>query len=179
MQLSKVTHFLDGSAIYGPDLKTQAEVRSFHGGQLRMMEDFGRPMLPLTEGAKSCGQERGPCFFTGDGRANQIISLTAVHTVFAREHNRIAAELAHYNPHWQDEKLFYETRAIVTAKLQHIVYTEWLPHVVGTETMERFALSISQHGYSYDWDNDVNACVTSEFTTAAFRFGHSTVDGKF
>lgn len=64
-QLSKVTHFIDGSAIYGADLKTQSEVRSFRGGELRVLDDFGRPMLPLTENKESCGMERGPCFFAG------------------------------------------------------------------------------------------------------------------
>lgn len=115
----------------------------------------------------------------GDGRSNQIISLTTLHTMFVREHNRVAGTLGDYNPHWSDEQLFYETRQIVIAKLQHIVYTEWLPYVIGTDTMIRFGLNVQKQGYSSDYSGDVNACVTSEFTTAAFRFGHSTVDGKF
>lgn len=46
--------------------------------------------------------------------------------------------------------------------------------------MERFQLNVHEtDDYSNDYDSEVNACVTSEFTTAAFRFGHSTVDGKF
>lgn len=117
--------------------------------------------------------------YIGDGRSNQIISLTAVHTMFAREHNRVAGILGELNPHWSDEQLFYEARQIVVATLQHIIYNEWLPYVVGTETMERFGLNVHNQGYSTDYSGDVNACVTSEFTTAAFRFGHSTVDGKY
>lgn len=64
-QLSKVSHFLDGSAIYGSDLRLQGEVRAFRRGLLRTMNDFGREMLPLSEGKKSCGQEQGPCFLAG------------------------------------------------------------------------------------------------------------------
>lgn len=52
--------------------------------------------------------------------------------------------------------------------------------VAGSEAMDRFRLRVREaDGYSTDYDSNVKACVTSEFTTAAFRFGHSTVDGKF
>lgn len=65
--MSKVTHFIDASVIYGSDLKTQAEVRSFRGGRLRMLEDFGRELLPLTVDKEACvSLEKGPCFFTGE-----------------------------------------------------------------------------------------------------------------
>lgn len=178
-QLSKVSHIIDGSVIYGVDMKTQAEVRAFEGGRLRMLFDFGREMLPLTMDQNSCVTvENGPCFFTGDGRANQIISLTAVHTIFAREHNRVAHILSQLNPRWSDELLFYETRRIMIAKLQHITYREWLPLTIGSERMLKFNLHIREDGYSDDFNADVNACITSEFSTAAMRFGHSTVDGK-
>lgn len=66
-QLSKVTHFIDASSIYGSDLKTQAEVRSFRGGRVRMLEDFGRELLPLTIEKEACvSLEKGPCFFAGE-----------------------------------------------------------------------------------------------------------------
>lgn len=115
----------------------------------------------------------------GDGRASQIISLTALHILFAREHNRIADILSSLNPRWSDDVTFLETQRIVIAEIQHIVYNEWLPQLVGTDTMQRFSLSTRENGYSNDYNPDVNAAVTSEFTTAAQRFGHSTVDGKF
>lgn len=115
----------------------------------------------------------------GDGRANQIISLTALHILFAREHNRVADILTNLNPRWSDEVTFYETQRIVAAELQHIVYNEWLPELIGSETMQRFSLNVHDNEYSNDYDAEINACITSEFSTAAQRFGHSTVDGKF
>lgn len=114
----------------------------------------------------------------GDTRTNQMISLVALHTIFMREHNRIAAELQRLNPHWTDEELFLETRRILTAELQVIVYKEFLPAVLGAAAMEEFHLNLEEGAnYSYDYDPHVDPSILNEFTTAAFRFGHSTVDG--
>lgn len=112
-------------------MKTHAEVRVFHHGLLRMFDDFGRELLPMTNDEKTCALESGPCFFTGDGRTNQIISLTALHTIFAREHNRVALILGRLNPHWTDDRIFYETRAIIIGQLQVIIYKEYLPLLLG------------------------------------------------
>lgn len=61
-----MTHFIDGSAIYGVDEKTVSEVRSFQGGRLRMLDDFGRQLLPLTLDKNTCVTlDKGPCFFAG------------------------------------------------------------------------------------------------------------------
>lgn len=83
------------------------------------------------------------------------------------------------NPRWSDEVIFLEAQRIVQAEVQHVAFNEWLPLVIGGETMQRFSLGIRENGYSDDYNADVNACITSEFSTAAQRFGHSTVDGKF
>ena len=44
--------------------------------------------------------------FIGENRVNEQLVLTCIHTLMAREHNRIAAELALINPHWDDEILY-------------------------------------------------------------------------
>lgn len=50
----------------------------------------------------------------GDIRANQHTVLASLHTLFMREHNRIATELRLINPQWNDETLFQETRFVLT-----------------------------------------------------------------
>lgn len=49
----------------------------------------------------------------GDARANEQIGLTALHTLFLREHNRLVYLLAHVNTHWDGERLYQEARKIM------------------------------------------------------------------
>ena len=71
------------------------------------------------------------CLETGDSRANMQITLTALHTIFARHHNYLAAKLQRINPQWDDGTLYHEARRIVIAQLQHIAYNEYLPLLLG------------------------------------------------
>ena len=105
--------------------------------------------------------------------------MAVTHTVFLREHNRVAEELEDLNPHWDDERLYQETKRIVTAQMQHITYNEWLPIIIGRDKMQEFGLNPLNSGFSSDYDPTLNPAILNEFATAAFRFGHSLIPAKF
>ncbi|XP_078584680.1 myeloperoxidase-like [Branchiostoma floridae x Branchiostoma japonicum] len=115
------------------------------------------------------------CSQAGDIRVNEQPGLTSMHTVFLREHNRIARWLSGLNPHWDDDRVFYETRKIVGALMQQVTYGEFLPHVLGPAAMARFHLTLAQSGFFSGYEPHVNPTISNVFATAAYRFGHSLV----
>ena len=80
------------------------------------------------------------CALAGDLRVNEQPTLGSMHALFVKEHNRIARRLKEINLDWNDEKLFQETKRIVNAEWQHIIYNEWLPQLIGVDLLERFDL---------------------------------------
>lgn len=59
-----------------------------------------------------------------------------MHTLWFREHNRIASELLHINPHWDGDILYHEARKVVGAMIQHITFEHWLPKILGPVGMQ-------------------------------------------
>ena len=104
--------------------------------------------------------------------------MVVAQTIFLREHNRLAEELAKLNPKWDDERLYQEARRILIAQAQHITYNEWLPIIIGRQKMQDLGLLPLQNGFSNDYDKNLNPGILNEFVGAAFRFGHSMVQGK-
>lgn len=102
-------------------------------------------------------------FGAGDIRANEQIILTAFHTLFLREHNRMAADFTAAG--MNDEDAYNAARNLNIAGYQNIVYNEFLPGLLGSNMILPYA------GY----DDLVNAEVTLEFSTAMYRLGHSGV----
>lgn len=49
---------------------------------------------------------------------DENIALTSIHTLFMREHNRLARELKRLNPQWDSETLYQEARKIMGAYTQ-------------------------------------------------------------
>ena len=71
-----------------------------------------------------------------------------MHTLWLREHNRVARELSRFNPTWGDDRLFHEARKIVGAMMQVITYNEWLPVVLGELTTDVSVLRWTRYIYT-------------------------------
>jgi peroxidase len=168
-QVNSLTAFIDGSQVYGSDATRAAALREFVGGRLKTsagnLLPFNTAGLPNATIGLTPDAE---LYLAGDVRANENPQLLALHTLFMREHNRLAAEAAARNPGWTDEQLYQHARRIVIAELQDITYTEFLPAVLGQGTPAAVALQ-AYRGYRVD----VNPGISTEFATAAYRFGHS------
>lgn len=89
---------------------------------------------------------------TGDGRASEQPALTAIHTIFMREHNRLADNLRHLNPHWEDERIFQQARKILVGKYQHILYNEFLPRILGSNAMNLYGLNLEKPNQYFTGD---------------------------
>lgn len=112
--------------MYGHTPKMASSLRDLSGlnGKLAINKQFkdpkGRPYLPSVATLPShCHQDpeggRVECFSAGDTRVNEGMPLITLHTLWLREHNRIAEELRRMNLHWSPETVYQETRSIITA----------------------------------------------------------------
>jgi len=188
-QSNQITGMHDASNVYGSDKEDEENLRSYKGGLLKTYTPEGesiRTLLPQEEGEikEECEIEETPedvenrkCFIAGDSRANEQPGLTVYHTVWVREHNRLARDLYYLNPHWTDERLYQEARKILIAEMQHITYNEWLPIVLGTEYMALLNILPVTYGYNTKYDPKINPTIVNSFASAAFRFGHTLVQG--
>ncbi|XP_044592402.1 chorion peroxidase [Cotesia glomerata] len=176
-----LTGVLDGNTVYGINEHFSRKLRSGYAGLLRMNPVFAeyglKDLLPLKLDIPDEGCTRPNasmyCFDAGEIRVNEQLVLTCMHTLMAREHNRVAKALGLVNPHWDDETLFQEARRIVIAEIQHVTYNEFLPMILGLDTMEKFGLILEKYNYWDGYDSSVNPSVIDAFAAAAFRFGHS------
>lgn len=155
-QVNSITAFIDGSNIYGSNETTANNLRSHEGGQMIMSENNLMP-------EDTSGQ-----YMSGDVRANENPGLTSMHTLWVREHNRIAEELATQHPGWDDEKLYQEARKINVAQMQAITYNEFLPALLGEDAIPKYT------GYK----SDVNPSISNEFAGAIYRLGHTMLSSN-
>ncbi|XP_037074242.1 peroxidase-like [Pollicipes pollicipes] len=168
-QINELTGWMDCSQVYGTTDEKAHELRAFKAG---LLKTSAGNLLPreIPQPATNCTGR--VCFIAGDERVNENTLLTLFHTVFVREHNRVARELAKHH-RWTDETLYQEARRIVIGQWQHIAYHEWLPSIVGFA----YAHSVGLTGYQPNaYVPSLNPDVSNEFSAAGFRL-HSMVQG--
>nr|CAG4715370.1 unnamed protein product [Naegleria fowleri] len=175
-----VTGFLDCSQIYGNDLQRARELREFRGGLLRSQVAFGKEFLPKTRVDPVTGLfylgAGNNTVIAGDTRATEALPTSIMQTLWLREHNRMACLVAErfgvahsdelLSDSAVDEWIFQTARSIVCAEVQHIIYNEYLPRLLGSQAPRPCEL---------EYDEDVRVTANVEFATAAYRFGHSMV----
>jgi hypothetical protein len=176
-QTNVLSAFIDASQIYGSDAATAWSLRTGEGGRLKMAGEFLHMVDTSPDGIDNA------TFVSGDERAREQVGLTAMHTLFNREHNRLAAELeARFGKEKigglepgdegyakaLDEKVYQEARKLVGGMMQAITYNEFLPALLGSGVPGDYT------GY----DSSVNPGIANEFSSAAYRFGHSTLSDE-
>ena len=114
--VNEVTHWWDGSQIYGSDPATVNRLRSKVDGKLRLQAD-GR--LTERNGVEDTGFVR-----------NWWVGQSLLHTLFTREHNAICDRLKLRYPHWDDHRLFNVARLVNAAVMAKIHSVEWTPAVL-------------------------------------------------
>nr|XP_039257330.1 peroxidasin-like isoform X1 [Styela clava] len=194
-QINQITSYQDASNVYGStdeetknlrdltsDLGLLKEGQPLEPGQKPLLpynvysdldsdSSVIRPVAPIEcrRGDSESPQERSvPCFLCGDHRCNEQISLTSMHTLWMREHNRIARKLKQLNKNWNGETIFNEARKIVGAEMQHITYSHWLPKILGPYQ--------KRIGEFKMYNPNSPSSIVNVFATAAFRFGHTMIN---
>ncbi|KAI9134295.1 peroxidase family protein [Acaryochloris sp. CCMEE 5410] len=131
--INTVTHWWDGSQIYGSDSETVAKLRSHKDGKLTMGDDG---LLPLDDGGVDS---------TGFND-NWWVGLSLLHTLFAKEHNFICDRLKAEYPSWSDDQLFDQARLINAALTAKIHTAEWTPAILPLPATD-IALNVNWAGF--------------------------------
>ena len=128
-------------------------------------------------------------FITGDGRGNENIGLTSIHTAFHSEHNRLVNDIKAVvsanqgaaagagtfaysdwrvgntaGAEFNGERLLHAARFVNEMEYQHLVFAEFARKV--QPGIRAFG------GY----DPSLNPNITAEFANATYRYGHSQLD---
>ncbi|MFG0317525.1 MAG: peroxidase family protein [Planctomycetota bacterium JB042] len=181
-QVNELTAYIDASNVYGSDPVRAAALRTLDGtGRLKTSAG---DLLPYNVAGLPNAPSTDPAFFlAGDLRSNEQVGLTAMHTLWVREHNRLADLIAassgagaHGGPgghpanrrkghgaKLDGEEIYQLARAIVGAEMQAITYGEFLPLLLGPTALAPY------QGYRAD----VDAGIANVFATAGYRLGHS------
>ncbi len=167
-QVNVITAFIDASQVYGSDAVRAAALRTMSGGRLKIGDDGLLPLntdlLPNANDAHRVADDK--LFLAGDVRANENIELSAMHTLFVREHNRLADRIHANQPLLTDDEIYQRARRIVAAEMQAITYNEFLPALLGEYALKPY----------WGYKANVNPGIANEFSTAAFRVGHTMLD---
>jgi hypothetical protein len=142
--INTVTHWWDGSQIYGSSEERNRELRTGEGGKMAMVDG----LLPNETRKDLDGVD-----LTGFSD-NYWIGLSLLHTLFVKEHNAICDYLRGSYPTWDDEKLFLTARLINSALMAKIHTVEWTPGILANPVLET-AMNANWYGMLPRWASKV------------------------
>ncbi|XP_063594503.1 peroxidase-like [Penaeus indicus] len=155
-QMNVATAYLDASTVYGSDQHTINSRRTFNKGHLH-----------VTVTGESVDSQ-----YLISQKTGALVKV--IYHMFTRYHNNIADRLKNTNVHWDDEKLFQESRRIVVAQLQQVVYNEYLPKVLGPQAMTEHQLTpLTGAQRREDYSASKTIATSSEFETASLHLSQS------
>lgn len=163
-QINLQSSFIDASNVYGASEERANALRTLDGtGKLKTGPDG---LLPFNLDRLSNDPNNNASFYlAGDERANEQPTLTAMHSLWLREHNRLAHQYYHEDPSQTGETIYQRARQMVIALNQAITFNEFLPVLLGSSGVSSYS------GYN----PNVDPSVVNIFSTACYRLGHSLV----
>jgi len=132
---NQASAWIDASSIYGQNEVTNSWIRTQEGGQVIITDWDGSDMIPAydSNGLISNWDDSSSIaniqFGAADSRNIDNIGVSTLHLLFLREHNRLADAIQDRNPDWSDEQIFQWAKKLVTAQIQVITYSEYLPSI--------------------------------------------------
>jgi hypothetical protein len=131
------SHWWDGSEVYGGDQQVAMSLREPDGGAGLRLEEGHLPLgsngIPLTGFNESWW-----------------LGLSAMHTLFAREHNAVCEALRQEYPHLDQDRVYHTARLVVSALIAKIHTVEWTPAILATEVIE-VGLTANWQGPPKNW----------------------------
>ncbi|MDH3585120.1 MAG: peroxidase family protein, partial [Phycisphaerae bacterium] len=152
-QVNQITAYIDASNVYGSNSTRADALRTFTGG---LLKTSAGNLLPFNTGGLPNADALGKgsdLFLAGDVRANENVALTGLHTLFLREHNRLAedfdtrlngadaglTQMFNDSGLGRDEFLYQSARKVVGAQMQAITYNEFLPALLGPGALSPYS----------------------------------------
>jgi hypothetical protein len=133
------TPWWDGSEVYGDNAQKAKALRDKDGtGAYIRLADGG--YLPTDIDG----------FAVTGFNESWWLGLSAMHTLFAREHNSVCHALQSAYPAWDDKRIYHTARLIVSALIAKIHTVEWTPAILATKTIE-VGLRTNWYGAPKDW----------------------------
>jgi len=173
-QINALSSYIDGANLYGPNEERALALRLRDGtGRLKTSFGCGGALPPYNTNnlpnASLSHQDAEKMYLCGDVRANENSALLDMHSIWIREHNRLALSLPemYQTLKGNDELIYQETRRIVVGHMQAIAENEFWPALLGPNGVPAYS------GYNAL----VNAGIANEFSAALYRIGHSMVSG--